>query len=140
MPTVADTEVKVDLVIAKLADSRLRPVDGALGAAATLTLAALGARRRGGGGRGVHHLDSADRNNGQQTAGLLLGMQGEVAEDVLVMRAGSSGGQAGSRAAPLILKRHIGRVSRQISARILSSIGTSGINIDGGWWGTASRL
>lgn len=120
LPTVAGAEVKVRLVLAQRADSRFQPVDGALCAAATLTLAALRARRRGG-RRRVHRLDAANRNKGQQTAGLLLGMQGEVAEDVLVMGAGSGGRQAGSRGAPLILKRHIGRVSSQIPARLLAT-------------------
>lgn len=95
---------------------RLQPVDRALPAAATLALAAFGARRRGGGDigaggrRGVQHLEPSDRNDGEQTAGLLLGVKREVAEDVLVMRTGSDR-QTGGQAAPLILKRHIGSVS-----------------------------
>ena len=41
--------------------------------------------------------------------GLLLGVKREVAEDVLVMRTGSTR-QTGSQAASLILKRHIGSI------------------------------
>lgn len=90
--------------------SRLRPVDRSVPAAAALALAALGARRRrgadvgGGGRRGVQHLQPSDRDDGEQTVGSLLGVEGEVAEDVLVERTGS-GGQTGRQAAPLILKR-----------------------------------
>lgn len=90
--------------------SRLQPVDRSVSAAAaTLALAALGARRRGRGdistrGRwGVQHLEPSNGNNGEQTVGLLLGVQREVAEDVLVMRTGSTR-QSRSQAAPLILK------------------------------------
>lgn len=108
--------------------SRLEPVDRSLPAAAALALAALGAWRRGGGDigaggrRGVKHLEPSDRNNGEQTACLLLGVKREVAEDVLVMRTGSSR-QTGSQAAPLILKRHIGSVSGVNIARIVSTVG-----------------
>lgn len=116
----------------------LGPVDRPLPAAAALALAALGARRRrgggiaAGGGWGVQHLESSDGNNGEQTAGLLLGVQREVAEDVLVMSAGGSR-QTGSQATPLILKRHIGRVSCHITARSRSTTGIGGVNIDRGW-------
>ena len=54
--------------------------------------------------------------------GLLLGVKREVAEDVLVMRTGSTR-QTASQAAPLILKRHIGSVSSSFSiARLISHV------------------
>lgn len=95
-----------------------------LPAAAALALAAVGARCRGGGdigagGRwGVQHLEASDGNEGEQTAGLLLGVQGEVAEDVLLMGTGSSR-RSRSQVAPLILKQHVGRVSAAHSGQIL---------------------
>lgn len=99
-------------------------LDRSLPAAAALALAALGARRRGGGGigaggrRGVQHLEASDGNEGQQAAGLLLGVQREVAEDVLLMGAGSSR-RSRSQVAPLILKQHVGRVSAAHSGQNL---------------------
>lgn len=55
--------------------------------------------------------------------GLLLGVKREVAEDVLVMRTGSTR-QTGSQATPLILKRHIGSVrgSFSVARRIISHV------------------
>lgn len=54
--------------------------------------------------------------------GLLLGVKREVAEDVLMMRTGSTR-QTGSQAAPLILERHIGRISSNFSiAKIISHV------------------
>ncbi len=54
--------------------------------------------------------------------GLLLGVKREVAEDVLVMRTGSTR-QTGSQAAPLILKRHIGSIRSCFNvARIISHV------------------
>lgn len=52
--------------------------------------------------------------------GLLLGVKREVAEDVLVMRTGSARQTAG-QAAPLILKRHIGRVGSSLSVGAIIS-------------------
>lgn len=54
--------------------------------------------------------------------GLLLGVKREVAEDVLVMRTGSTG-QSSSQATPLILKRHIGSVKSGFNfANIISHV------------------
>lgn len=108
------------------------PLDRPLPAAAALALAALGARRGGGaavgagGRRGVQHLEASNGNEGEQTAGLLLGVQREVAEDVLLMGTGSSG-RSGSQAAPLILKQHVGRVSAANDSQNLER-GTGGIS------------
>lgn len=99
-------------------------LDRSLPAAAALALAALGARRRGGGSvgaggrRGVQHLEASDGNEGEQAAGLLLGVQREVAEDVLLMGTGS-GRRSRSQVAPLILKQHVGRVSAANSGQDL---------------------
>lgn len=99
-------------------------LDRSLPAAAALALAALRARRRGGadvgagGRRGVQHLEASNRNEGEQTAGLLLGVQREVAEDVLLMGTGRSR-RSRSQAAPLILKQHVGRVSAANSGQNL---------------------
>lgn len=41
-----------------------------------------------GGGHGVHHLDAPDRDHGEGDADLLLGVQGEVAEQALVWPCG----------------------------------------------------
>ena len=132
LPAVPDAGVEAFLLSGRLAlasdvlSSGLQPVDRSLPAAAALALAALGAWRRGGGDisaggrRGVQHLEPSDRNDGEQTVGLLLGVKREVAEDVLVMRTGSTR-QTGCQAASLILKRHIGSVSRSFNAARISS-------------------
>lgn len=99
-------------------------LDRSLPAAAALALAALGARRRegggigAGGGRGVQHLEASDGNEGQQAVGLLLGVQREVAEEVLLMGTGNSK-RSRSQVAPLILKQHVGRVSAANSGQNL---------------------
>lgn len=111
-------------------------LDRSLPAAAALALAAVGARGRGGGdigagGRwGVQHLEASDGNEGEQTAGLLLGVQGEVAEDVLLMGTGSSR-RSRSQVAPLILKQHVGRVSAAHSGQSLDpgTEETSGVSV-----------
>lgn len=90
-----------EVPLASAALSRDRPL---LPAAAALALAALGAGVGAWGGRRLQHLEAADRKEGEQTAGLLLGVQREVAEDVLLMGAGRSGRRR-SQAAPLILKQ-----------------------------------
>lgn len=66
----------------------------------------------------MQHLEASDRNEGEQTAGLLLGVQREVAEDVLLMGTGSSR-RSRSQAAPLILKQHVGSVSAAKSGQNL---------------------
>lgn len=132
LSAVPDAGVEAFLLSGRLAlasdvvSSGLQPVDRSLPAAAALALAALGAWRRGGGDisaggrRGVQHLEPSDRNDGEQTVGLLLGVKREVAEDVLVMRTGSTR-QTGSQAASLILKRHIGSVSGSFNTARISS-------------------
>lgn len=132
LSAVPDAGVEAFLLSGRLAlasdvvSSGLQPVDRSLPAAAALALAALGAWRRGGGDisaggrRGVQHLEPSDRNDGEQTVGLLLGVKREVAEDVLVMRTGSTR-QTGSQAASLILKRHIGSVSWSFNTARISS-------------------
>lgn len=114
--TVLNVEVLVSDVLS---------LDRSLPAAAALALAALRARHRGRGGgigaggrRGVQHLEASDRNEGEQAAGLLLGVQREVAEDVLLMGTGSSR-RSRSQVAPLILKQHVGRVSATNSGQNL---------------------
>lgn len=75
------------------------------------SLAALRALHRGradvgGGGRwGVWRLQPPDGDDWEQRADLLLGVEREVAEDVLVKRSGGSRRRRG-QAAPLILKQH----------------------------------
>lgn len=66
----------------------------------------------------MQHLEASNRNEGEQTAGLLLGVQREVAEDVLLMGTGRSR-RSRSQAAPLILKQHVGRVSAANSGQNL---------------------
>ena len=61
----------------------------------------------GGGGLGGQHLDAPHGAEGEQAAGGLLGVQGEVAEEVLQRDAGTAL-HAGSQAAPLMLKQHGG--------------------------------
>lgn len=85
----------------------LGPVDGSFPAAAELSLAALGALLPGGRGLGTgggQRLEPPHRNEREQTVGLLLGVEREVAEDVLVLRGGRSR-RSGGRAAPLILEQ-----------------------------------
>lgn len=108
------------LLPSRLLSSHLWLVNRSLHAAAgLLALAALGAQRWGevdiisaGGRRGAQHLDASNRVHGEQAPDLLLGVKGEVAEQVLVVRAGSTR-HIGGQAAPLILEQHIG--SRQSS-------------------------
>lgn len=108
----------------KVLASGVLSLDRSLPAAAALALAALrtrrcrGARVGAGGRRGVQHLEASDRNEGEQTAGLVLGVQREVAKDVLLMGTGSSR-RSRSQAAPLILKQHVGRVSAAKSGQNL---------------------
>lgn len=113
LSTVPNTEVKGFLLSSQLVlasdvlSSCLKPVDRSLPTAATLALAALGSWHQGrgdisgGGRRRLQHLEPSNRNDGKQTVGLLLGVKREVAEDVRVMRTGSTW-KCGSQAAPLI--------------------------------------
>lgn len=102
LSAVSHRRSRVLLVVTTVLASRLQ----ALAAPRALRRGRAGVS--GGGRRGAQHLEPPDGDDGEQRANLLLGVEWEVAENVLVRR---TSGRHRGQAAPLILKQHRARVS-----------------------------